>query len=162
MTPATHRSEVETIIPDERQTAQILDLVAALEARGNAVEVQPALVTADGVRHELPRNLADLLATVARALAQGQGVSVVPRHRMLTTQEAADMLNVSRPTLIKVLEEGRIPFEMRGSHRRVHLQDVLDYQIALERGRGEALDRMQQQSKEDGLYELLDVPPSEG
>lgn len=151
----------QTVVPKEDESAQILDLVAALESRGREVAVQPALITADGTRHEVPPQLAEVLVTVAKALAQGQGVSIVPRQSMLTTQEAADLLNISRPTFIKILEKGDIPYEMRGSHRRIRLHSVLDYQEKLRVRRRSALDRMQQQSQEDGLYEVLDRVVSE-
>ncbi|MGP5931088.1 excisionase family DNA-binding protein [Corynebacterium glyciniphilum] len=155
MNTAAQHTGVETILPEDTESAQILDLVAALEARGMSVEGQPAIVTADGNRHDLPKGLADVLVTVAKALARNQGVSIVPRHRLLTTQEAADVLNISRPTLIKILEDGTVPFEMRGSHRRIRLQSILDYQESLKATRAEALDRMQLQSVEDGVYDVL-------
>jgi excisionase family DNA binding protein len=157
MNAAARHSTVETILPEENESARILSLVKALEARGETVEAQPAIITVDGTRHELPDDLADILVTVATALASGQGVTVVPRHRLLTTQEAADMLNISRPTLIKILDDEAIPFEYRGSHRRIRLQDVIDYQDSLRTRRAEALDRMQAQSQDAGIYDILDT-----
>ncbi|MGP9725505.1 excisionase family DNA-binding protein [Corynebacterium sp. AOP40-9SA-29] len=157
MNAVVQSTAVETILPEDADSAQILSLVEALEARGETVEAQPVIVTADGVRHEIPQGLADVLVTVAKALALNQGVSIVPRHRLLTTQEGADMLNISRPTFIKILEEGTVPFEMRGSHRRIRLQSVLDYQKSLKAQRAEALDLMQQQGREDGIYDVLNA-----
>lgn len=157
MNAATRRIPTDTILPDDTDSAQIISLVKALEARGKTVEAQPFIVTADGTRHEIPDGLADVLVNVASALASGQGVTVVPRHQLLTTQEAADMLNISRPTLIKILNDGEIPFEYRGSHRRVRLQNVIDYQESLRTRRAEALDRMQAQSQADDLYDILDT-----
>lgn len=157
MNVAARHSTIETILPEDTESAQILSLVKALEARGETVEAQPAIVTGDGTRYEIPDGLADILVNVATALASGQGVTVVPRHRLLTTQEAADMLNISRPTLIKILDGGAIPCEYRGSHRRIRLQHVIDYQESLRTRRAEALDRMQAQSQADGLYDILDT-----
>ncbi len=157
---ATHRiGDAETYIPKADEQGQLLDLVTALTRRGTRVEPQPALVTGDGIRHELTPGLAEVLVLVAGALAEGQGVTVVPRQRLLTTQEAADLLNVSRPTLIKRLEAGELRFEMRGRHRRIRLDDLLAYQESLRDQRAAALDAMQRQAQDDGLYDLLDGPP---
>ena len=159
MTTARRISDAETYVLDAEEQGQLLDLVAALSQRGTQVEPQPAIVTGDGVRHNLTPGLAELLVQIVGALSEGQGVTVVPRQRLLTTQEAADLLNVSRPTLIKRLEAGDLSFEMRGRHRRVRLNDLLAYQEALRVRRAEVLDEMQRQSQEDGLYDLLDGPP---
>lgn len=153
--------EPETYVPDSDEEGQILDLVAAFEARGEQVGGQPAVVTADGRRYELTPGLADLLVHIVQTLGEGQGVTVVPRHRLLTTQQAADLINVSRPTLIRRLEAGDLRYEMRGRHRRIRLDDLLGYQEQLRAQRSDALATMQRQAQDDGLYDLLDgVPPS--
>lgn len=159
MTAATRHNTPETYIPRDSEHGQLLDLVAALESRGARVSAQPALVTASGKRLELPAEVADAFEQMVRLLAGGQGVTVVPHHRLLTTQEAADLLNISRPTFIKLLESGELPFELRGRHRRIRLEDVLEYQSTLRRGRAEALNSMQEEGQHDGMYEHLDVPP---
>lgn len=150
----------ETYLSNIDERGQLIDLAEAMKTRGIQVEAQPALVTSDGTRHDLTPGLAELLAQVVEVLSQGQGVTVVPRQRMLTTQEAADLLNVSRPTLIKRLEAGDLPFEMRGRHRRIRLEDLLDYQRSLRVKRSTALEDMQRTSQEAGLYDLLDGPAS--
>lgn len=161
MNSAVRRATVETIVSNDAESATILSLVEALEERGNTVEDQPAII-AGNRRYEIPDGLANVLVNVATALSSGQGVTVVPRHRLLTTQEAADILNISRPTLIKILNEGSIPYENRGSHRRIRLQNVLDYQESLRTRRSEALDRMQAQSHADGIYDALDTTLNRG
>lgn len=75
----------------------------------------------------VPRESVHLFAQMLAHMANGDGVAVLPTHKRLTTQQAADALNVSRPYLIKLLEEGKIPHEKVGRHRRVRLDDVLDY-----------------------------------
>lgn len=86
------------------------------------------LTSADGSQViELPEPLFDALRQVAEALGNGQGVTVAPQETKLTTQSAADFLGMSRPTLVKLLENGEIPFETVGRHRRVTLGDLVDY-----------------------------------
>ena len=76
----------------------------------------------------VPRQIAVMLAQVLGLLEQGTGVQIMPLNAMLTTQQAADMLNVSRPYLIGLLEAGRIPFTMVGTHRRIAFGDLIDFQ----------------------------------
>ncbi len=159
MSPTNQRIEIETYLPTADDQGELLDLCAVMEERGRNATAQPAIVTASGERHELTPQLADLMVHVVRALADGQGVTVIPRQRLLTTQEAADLLNVSRPTLVKALEAGDIPFETRGRHRRVRLDDLLAYQARLRVTRAAALTRMQQESQEGEVYDVLDAPP---
>lgn len=153
--------EPETYVPDEAEQAQLIELCTALEARNRSrVEAQAGVITDDGILHEISPRLTDLLARVCRTLAEGQGVSVVPRHRWLTTQEAADLLGVPRPTLLGLLGDGTIPHEMRGRHRRVRLDDVLTHQDALRGERANSLASMQVDAQVEGLYELLDGRPA--
>lgn len=75
----------------------------------------------------LPRDVVSLLAFILTQAAQGRGVTVMPMQAELTTQQAADCLNVSRPYLIRLLEEGKIPHRLVGRHRRVRFEDLMDY-----------------------------------
>jgi excisionase family DNA binding protein len=89
----------------------------------------------------------------------GRGVTVIPQNALLTTQEAAELLGISRPTLLRLLEDGEIPHEQRGRHRRVMLADLLAYQASMRRERREALDRTAQEGRAVGLYEATAGPP---
>ncbi|MGP4022291.1 excisionase family DNA-binding protein [Actinomadura sp. 3N407] len=75
----------------------------------------------------LPRDAVSLLAFILAQAAEGRGISVIPSRAELTTQQAADLLNVSRPYLIGLLEAGTIPYRMVGRHRRITAEAVLDY-----------------------------------
>jgi len=86
----------------------------------------------------------DVLAHVA----QGEMVTVVPYGSVLTTQEAADLLNVSGPFLTKLLEAGDIPFHKVGSHRRVKIEDLESYRTSRDRDRTEALRKLQRLGQE--------------
>lgn len=72
--------------------------------------------------------MVEVLRQVARALSAGMGVNVAPLNAMLTTQEAADFLGISRPALVRIVERQEIPMERPGRHRYVRLSDLLDYQ----------------------------------
>lgn len=103
----------------------------------------------------LPTSALRLLVDILGELAIGNAVKVVPVHAELTSQEAADMLNVSRPHLVKMLEEGAIPFTKTGRHRRIRFSDLMAFKQRREDESQEAMDALAQQAQELGLgYEL--------
>jgi excisionase family DNA binding protein len=119
----------------------------------------PALVGPDGTHLELPPDVFEVLRDVLLALSQGLAITIAPQHTVLTTSEAAQLLGISRPTLVRLLEAGEIPFEQPNRHRRVRLADVLAYQDRARRARAAGLDDMVRAGEDDGLYDLpLDVP----
>lgn len=153
-------AEQRTYLLEGDDLAQVVDFVAALEQRGiSAPKPQAALVDADGSRLDVPGPVYDALLQVATAMAHGQGVTVIPRNALLTTQEAADLLGISRPTLVRLLEGGEIPYEQRGRHRRLLLADLLEYQREMRRGRRAALNEMARRGQEAGLYEATSGAP---
>lgn len=85
------------------------------------------LVGPDGKSLKLPNSVYTLLTQLVSELAQGNAVTIVPVRHELTTQQAADILNVSRPFLIKLLESGDIPFRRVGTHRRILFEDLMAY-----------------------------------
>lgn len=113
-----------------------------------------SLVAADGVRTQLPDQVYRLLATACRGMLHGKAIRLETVNQRLTTQQAADLLDVSRPTLIKLLEQGEIPFEQpTGSrHRRVKLNDVIAYREHRKAETRSLLDEMTRQAAADGLY----------
>ena len=91
-----------------------------------------------------------MLAQILGFLANGQGVTVTPSNAMLTTQQAADFLKVSRPYLIKLLEAGEIPFEKVGTHRRVAFGELMEYKRRDDQERRRAADELTELGQELG------------
>ncbi|MCC3315643.1 helix-turn-helix domain-containing protein [Nocardia africana] len=99
----------------------------------------------------LPREAVSLLAFILAQAAEGRGVTVVPSNAELTTQQAADMLNVSRPYLVDLLESGEIPFRLVGRHRRVRFDDLKAYQQRTEALSRSAADELGALGQELGI-----------
>ena len=112
----------------------------------------PRLVLSNGEEVELPTEAALLVRDLFEALAQGQAVSVVPLHKELTTQEAADLLNISRQGLVDLLEGGALPFTRPGKHRRIRAADLLHYKRQRDGEREKALRELTRLSEEAGDY----------
>ena len=147
---ATTATTHSTILPPEN-LEPMLDLSRFLDQ----VAQPAALIGPDGQTVGLPMEAYRVLIDIVRALSQGRAITVAPVDQLLTTQEAADFLGISRPTLVKLLESGRIPFERptASRHRRVRLADVVTYQHQSAQERSDALDAMTREAAEAGLYD---------
>lgn len=100
---------------------------------------------------DLPPSTLSLVVDVLMILADGTQPLILARDTELTTQKAADILNVSRPYLVALLEEGAIPFHMVGSHRRLLTKDVLTYKEARRKKSEQAMAELAKESQEWGL-----------
>jgi excisionase family DNA binding protein len=144
---------LEPVVPDKADIAcaqEALEAIAGIKARSAEV------VIGDQARRmhvALPAAAVGLLRNLLREMAQGHAISLVPMHAELTTQQAADALNVSRPHLVKLLETGALPFRKVGSHRRVRFDDLMRYKRGADRSRLVALRKLTDESVELGLYD---------
>jgi excisionase family DNA binding protein len=93
-----------------------------------------------------------MLLKISTEMSQGKAISLIPINAELTTQEAANMMNVSRPYLVKLLEQEVIPFHKVGTHRRIYLKDLLTYMEENDEARSKTLDELAALSQELGLY----------
>lgn len=129
-----------------------LEQVTAYLARHRDGPTQVRLrVEEDGQELVVPRGAVELLARILAHMAAGQGVSVVPTHAELTTQKAADLLNVSRPHLIGLLEADEIEYRKVGKHRRVKVSSLLEYMRRDDQRRRAAADELAALTQEMGL-----------
>jgi excisionase family DNA binding protein len=137
-----------TVLPGGVE-GRLAELLAALETTR-----RPALVGGDGRRIELPGELSDVLYDVVWALSRGLAITIAPHHTVMGTGEAAAMLGISRPTLVRLLEAGEIPFDKPGRHRRIRLDDLLAYHERSRRARATGLDEMVRAAEDAGVYDL--------
>jgi len=97
---------------------------------------------------ELPAGAVSLLQAILEDMASGRAVTIVPQNAELTTQQAADFLNVSRPFLVQLLEQKQLPFRMVGTHRRIRFEDVLRYKENTDAERRKILDQLASEAQE--------------
>jgi excisionase family DNA binding protein len=150
-------SERAPVFPpaDEEQRGQLHRLSVALQPNGAPLngDTSAKLVSSLGKELELPERVYEVLVRVVREMDRGNGITILPVHAELTTQQAAELLNVSRPYLIGLLKRGEIPFHKVGRHRRVRVQDLLDYKERRDSKRRRLLKKVVEEGQEAGLYE---------
>jgi len=143
-------------IPDERAVAQAAEAVTEL---GRFMRNNPNIADAtvrlkaddNNAQLEIPGEALRLLVDVLAEIANGNAVTIAPVHAELTTQQAADLLNVSRPYLVKLLEDERIPFRRVGNRRRVLLTHLLAYKRVDDRERHAIADKLTAEAELLGL-----------
>ncbi len=139
-----------TVLPPTGAESDLGDLATAL-ASGR----QLSLIDEAGQPYLLTAELRTVLAQAIAALSAGQAVTLEPLRTLLSTQEAANLLGISRPTVVKLLESGEIPFTKPGRHRRIQLQHLLDYQRQLRGHRRDKLTAMTAEAADDDAYRTV-------
>jgi excisionase family DNA binding protein len=149
--------EMDTRLPFQatEQDKEALDAVKVALGHAAVTDTPVAfLAGVDGQRIALPEPLFRILRQAAAMLARGERITLAPVHQEMSTQEAADQLNVSRPHLIKLLDNGVIPFTKTGRNRRVLFGDVVKYMDQRNRERREHLRELIRRSEDLGLYDM--------
>jgi excisionase family DNA binding protein len=139
------------IIPNQHETDLARESSRALgPVADTSGDVRITVADAAGVERtvNIPASALRLLFSVLSEMARGNAVSLIPLHAEITTQEAADILNVSRPHLVGLLEKGEIPFRKVGVQRRVQFRDVMEYKERSDADRRSALDALAHQAQE--------------
>jgi excisionase family DNA binding protein len=130
-------------------------IVSALDhSRANKIALlsdDTQKITAETSILELPPKVLRFVASILGAMAEGKTVVLLPKGQTLTTVQAAQFLNVSRPFLTKLLKEGKIPFVMVGSHRRIVYEDLVNYKNKIRISQDEAMNALANQAQELGL-----------
>ena len=141
MTVPAFAEEIGSRLPSriERDAANQLRQILASQATHNTKLKVLDEITSEPVEITLTPGVSRLLMELLRHIGKGDAVTLVPISQMLTTQQAADILNVSRPYLITLLERGDIAFELVGRHRRIKAEDLFAYKRERDTKRSEAL-----------------------
>jgi excisionase family DNA binding protein len=144
----------ETVAPSEADTRLALESSRLLATSklgkrasvrlriGDSDDVEPVVVPASAVR---------LFLHLLAEMSQGNAVTLIPTHAELTTQQAAELLNVSRPYVVKLLDEGKIPSRLVGKYRRVRFDDLMAYKRKDDEARAKVLDQLTAEAQELGM-----------
>jgi len=148
MSPVQNHQSVPDVEAVNLARTSATELGRLLSRRPAVERVRVQLEEAEIV---LPRQALTLLHDLLAEMGQGNAVTIVPTHTKLTTQQAADLLNVSRPHVIKLLDEGTIPCTMTETHRRVRLPDLMDYKRRQDDRSKDALDALTEQAQTESM-----------
>ncbi len=149
------RQSFETVAPSEADALLARESSRLLATRklGRRASVGIRLLD-DGDEAEtvsVPASALRLFLRLLTEMSQGNAVTLIPTHAELTTQQAADLLNVSRPYVVKLLEEGRIPSRAVGKYRRVRFDDLMAYKRKDDEARAKILDQLTAEAQELGI-----------
>ena len=144
--------EAELAMPTDKESALAAETGRQIGSVINGAEtVRAHFGPKDAATVELPITAVRLLLGILEQMARGNAVTLMPVHAELTTQQAADLLNVSRTHFVQLLDEEKIAYRKIGTHRRVRAEDVLAYRRETECARREALDELTELDEELGL-----------
>lgn len=138
------------VAPSKAESRQLERLRVALQA-AQTQKRRLRLLSASGEELVVPSSVSRALRSLVEEMSEGHTVALVASHRELTTQEAADLLNVSRPHLVKLLDEEAMPSHRAGTHRRVRLDDLLRYKARRDAARRKTLKKLTRESQKLGL-----------
>ncbi len=139
-------ADAQLALESSRRLSRVL---AAKPQKAVRVRIEPDSEAEEAI--SIPVSACRLLSGILAEMAKGNAVTLIPVHSELTTRQAADILNVSRPFLIEQLEKGAIPYRKVGTHRRVMLKDLMEFKQTMDRNRLKALEDLSAIDQELGL-----------
>jgi excisionase family DNA binding protein len=139
--------------PEERE--EVVAVFRLLDRASHPPASRCRIVGPDGQQILIPESMFYVFERVAEVLARGDAITVLPVGQELTTQQAADILNVSRQYLVRLLDQGTIPFTRTGTHRRIRVGDLLAYKQRRDLERAETLDSLTAMSQDMGGYDEI-------
>jgi excisionase family DNA binding protein len=138
--------DIGVVMPSQQDAHLAMETVRKLAARSQGDKHVEVRLLNDGEQPaetvQLPASAVRLLINILDQMAQGNAVTLMPIHAELTTVQAAEVLNVSRPHLIKLLEEGKISYHRVGTHRRIRAEDALAFKREKMVNRQQTLDQL--------------------
>jgi excisionase family DNA binding protein len=142
---------IETVMPTDKEASLAEQSSRILASYVQSTRVPAIQLVKKGKAPEqltLPVSAIRLLVDILAQMAEGNAVSLIPIHAELTTQEAANLLNVSRPYLVALLEKNKIPYRKAGTKRRILAKDVLEYKAHIDKARHKVLKELSEQAQE--------------
>lgn len=137
-----------------QENSETVKLIERLVSLLRSEDSQTKLVTSAGEESIIPEDVKQLWLSCLYSMQEGKAIEIVEFTQHMTTQQAANILGVSRPFLIKLLEQGEFSYTKVGTHRRIKLEDLMNYKEKRDKKREEALDELINMTEELGLYEL--------
>ncbi len=147
MTPTTLHNPKLPTEQDIRIATETSRKLAKMISKGPSI-LRLKMAVKNGETLEIPTSMAHMILDMLEQTANGKAVTIIPFNTEMTTQQAADFLNVSRPFFIQLLEKNQIPFYKVGTHRRIHFKDVLNYKTTIDNKRRETLNALAKQAQE--------------
>ncbi|KYC40537.1 DNA-binding protein [Scytonema hofmannii PCC 7110] len=142
-------ASLESAVAQEQEAQTLKQLEQILRTEGNIAKI----VGANGEQIDIPESLRQVLHYIVQSFVKGETISIIPENCEMTTQQAADFLNVSRPYLIKLLEQEDIPYIKVGTHRRVLFRDLMKYKEQRDIKRRQALQELTEFLQDEGFYD---------
>ena len=150
------KKPIEIKAPSEKET-RLAQQSASQLARLLNTDKDPQLhltIQSNPLKEEalpLPATALQILLDILNAMGQGKAITLVPQNKELTTQEAADLLNVSRPYIVKLIDQKKLPAHKIGRHRRIKIEDLQTYKNQLEQDRLAALQELARETEQLGI-----------
>ena len=139
------------IIPAESEEEQIKALYKTMLSHAGHADI----VGPDGTKHSIPETVYKILLNILGKMQEGKTIALLPISEELTTRAAADYLGVSRQYLVRLLENGKIPFQKTGTHRRVYFKDIFEYKQQRDSARRQAIKDLAKKELEEGTYDFV-------